>query len=224
MYARIAKFEGGDPARIDQEVEEMRKQMADARESGLPADAPEGMRTLMETVSRFINLVDRKTGASVGISFCETEEDMRRADEALNQMSPPDDGSGSRTRCRDLRGRAGRELQSLGRRGRATTLRARDAVLRGASRPARRADRHPLGERDLHMRTTSSTQPSGLRKGFARREERPTPSRPTEAGRSSSARFVRARAPRLHPRSSATRTSTSSHQTRSTSGSRRPSR
>ena len=48
----------------------MRKQMADARESGLPADAPEGMRTLMETVSRFINLVDRKTGASVGISFC----------------------------------------------------------------------------------------------------------------------------------------------------------
>ena len=40
MYARIAKFEGGDPARIDQEVEEMRKQMADARESGLPADAP----------------------------------------------------------------------------------------------------------------------------------------------------------------------------------------
>ena len=97
MYARIAKFEGGDPARIDQEMEQMRKQMADARERGLPADAPEGMQTLMETVSRFVNLVDRKTGASVGISFCETEDDMRRADEALNQMSPPDDSSGKRT-------------------------------------------------------------------------------------------------------------------------------
>ena len=75
----------------------MRKQMRDASEKGLPADAPEGMQTLMETVSRFVQLIDRKTGASVGISFCETEEDMRRADEALNQMSPPDDSGVSRT-------------------------------------------------------------------------------------------------------------------------------
>ena len=97
MYARIAKFEGGDPTRIDGEMDQMRKQMRDARERGLPSDAPEGMQTLMETVSRFVILVDRKTGASLGISFCETEEDMRRADETLDQMSPPDDSSGKRT-------------------------------------------------------------------------------------------------------------------------------
>jgi hypothetical protein len=97
MHARIAKFEGGDPARIDQEVEEMRKQIADTRESGLPADAPEEMRTFTETVTRFVQLVDRKTGASVGISFCDTEEDMRRADDALNRMSPPDDSGTKRT-------------------------------------------------------------------------------------------------------------------------------
>ena len=97
MHARIAKFEGGDPARIDQEVEEMRKQIADTKESGLPADASEEMRMLTETVTRFVQLVDRKTGASVGISFCDTEEDMRRADDALNRMSPPDDSGAKRT-------------------------------------------------------------------------------------------------------------------------------
>jgi hypothetical protein len=97
MHARIARFDGGDPARIDQEVDEMRKQIADTRESGLPADASEEMRALTETVTRFVQLVDRKTGASVGISFCDTEEDMRRADDALNRMSPPDDSGIKRT-------------------------------------------------------------------------------------------------------------------------------
>jgi hypothetical protein len=45
----------------------------------------------METVTRFIELVDRKSGSSVGIAFCETEEDVRRADAALDSMSPPQD-------------------------------------------------------------------------------------------------------------------------------------
>ena len=97
MYARIARFEGGDPAKIDEQVAEMRSQMEGARQGGLPADAPQEVRTLTETVSRFLELVDRRTGASLGISFCETEEDMRRADEALNAMSPPDESGVRRT-------------------------------------------------------------------------------------------------------------------------------
>jgi hypothetical protein len=96
VYARIAKFEGGDPARIDQDLEDMRRQMADMRAGGVPADAPEGAKVLMETVRRFVQLVDRESGKSIGITFCETEEDMKRADEALNAMSPPDD-TGKRT-------------------------------------------------------------------------------------------------------------------------------
>jgi hypothetical protein len=94
MYARIARFEGGDPAAIDDQITEMRSQL----ESGEPpADAPEEARTLMETVSRVMQLVDRETGASVGIVFCDSEEKMRRADEALNRMSPPGDSGIRRT-------------------------------------------------------------------------------------------------------------------------------
>jgi len=96
MYARIARFEGGDPARIDAQVAEMRSQMEGARAGGLPADAPEGVRTLMETVSRFLHFVDRESGTSVGIAFCETKDEMQRADAALNQMSP-EEGGGRRT-------------------------------------------------------------------------------------------------------------------------------
>ena len=97
MYARIARFKGGDVDRIDEQVAEMRGQIERTRAGGLPADAPEELRTLTETVSRFVELVDRQSGASLGISFCKTEDDMRRADEALNRMSPPDESGGRRT-------------------------------------------------------------------------------------------------------------------------------
>jgi hypothetical protein len=96
MHARIARFEGGDAASMDAQVAEMRMQMQSAKSGGLPADAPEEVRTLMEAVSRFMHFVDRTSGTSVGIAFCETEEDVRAADAALNQMSP-DDGGGRRT-------------------------------------------------------------------------------------------------------------------------------
>jgi len=36
-------------------------------------------------------------GRSVAISLFETEEDLRAGDAVLNDMSPPDDGFGSRT-------------------------------------------------------------------------------------------------------------------------------
>jgi hypothetical protein len=97
MYVRIARFEGGDPASIDKQVADMKSQIDATRAGGLPDDAPAEMRTLTETVSRFVELVDRKTGTSLGISYCETEDEMRRADEALNKMSPPDDSGGRRT-------------------------------------------------------------------------------------------------------------------------------
>lgn len=92
MYARIARFEGGAPDAIDAQVAEMKAQM----QRGMSADAPEGAQTLMEAVSRFMHFVDRESGTSVGIAFCETEEKMQRAHAALNQMSPGE-GSGRRT-------------------------------------------------------------------------------------------------------------------------------
>jgi hypothetical protein len=98
VYARIARFEGGDPSKIDEGVAELKAQMESARSGGLPADAPPELGTLSETVTRWLELADRRTGNSLGIAFTESEEDMRRADEALNAMSPPEDGSmGKRT-------------------------------------------------------------------------------------------------------------------------------
>jgi hypothetical protein len=97
MYARIARFEGSDPSKLDEQIEELRKQLAATRSGDLPADAPAEAQTLMETVSRLVELVDRKTGASLGIAFTETEDEMRRVDEALNAMSPPEDSGMRRT-------------------------------------------------------------------------------------------------------------------------------
>lgn len=96
MYARIARFEGLDPTRIDEQVADMKRQMTSAQSGDLPESAPEEVRTLMETVTRFVQLVDRNKGTAVGIAFSASEEAVRRADEALNAMSPGE-GEGRRT-------------------------------------------------------------------------------------------------------------------------------
>jgi hypothetical protein len=95
MYARIARFEGLDSSRIDEQVEEMKRQMTSGRSGELPEGAPEEARAPMETVTRWVQLVDRNKGTAVGIAFCASEDDAHRADEALNAMSP-DEGQGRR--------------------------------------------------------------------------------------------------------------------------------
>jgi len=74
MYARIATFES-DPARIDEAIELVRSEVAGDTPPGL-----EGARMLM--------LVNRETGKGLGVTLFESEEAMRRGDEALNAMSP----------------------------------------------------------------------------------------------------------------------------------------
>jgi hypothetical protein len=74
VYARVATFES-DPADVDQAIEMVRGEVAGATPPGL-----EGAKMMM--------LVDRKTGKGVGITLFESEEAMRRGDEALNAMSP----------------------------------------------------------------------------------------------------------------------------------------
>ena len=96
MYVRIARFEGGEMARIEAEVAEMKGQMDAGRSGQLPPGAPEQARTLMETVKRVVMLADRGSGTTLGITFTETEDDMRRVDQAMNEMSPGE-GAGRRT-------------------------------------------------------------------------------------------------------------------------------
>ena len=75
MYARVATFES-DSAKIDDAIELVRTEV----ESGNTPTGLEGAKMLM--------LVNRKTGKGLGVTLFESEEAMRRGDEALNAMSP----------------------------------------------------------------------------------------------------------------------------------------
>lgn len=87
MFARIAKFEGGDPARLDDAIQGVRAMMEGERPPGL-----EGARESWM-------LVDRTAGKGLGITLFDDEDALRRGDEALNAMTPPTaaDLGGSRT-------------------------------------------------------------------------------------------------------------------------------
>jgi hypothetical protein len=79
MYARVATFES-DPARIDDAISMVREEVAGGTPPGL-----EGAKMLM--------LINRESGKGIGVTLFESEEAMRRGDEALNAMNP---GSGER--------------------------------------------------------------------------------------------------------------------------------
>lgn len=86
MFVRIARFEGGDPANVDEAISRVRSMMEEG-------DTPPGL----EDARRSMMLVDRKTGNGLGLTFFDDEDAMRRGDEALNQMTPPADMTGRRT-------------------------------------------------------------------------------------------------------------------------------
>jgi hypothetical protein len=74
MFARVASFTV-DPATIDESTSRVRTNV----ESG---DAPAGLEG-----AKMLMLVNRELGAGLGITLFDTEEAMRRGDEALNAMS-----------------------------------------------------------------------------------------------------------------------------------------
>ncbi len=74
MYARVATFES-DPAKVDDAIAMVRAEVDGQVPPGL-----EGAKMLM--------LVNRETGKGVGVTLFETEDAMRRGDEALNAMNP----------------------------------------------------------------------------------------------------------------------------------------
>ena len=74
MFARVATFEGGDPSKIDEMVEQMEG------EGGAPEGVP---------ATGFLFLADRGSGKTLGIALFDTEEDLRKGSEALDAMSPP---------------------------------------------------------------------------------------------------------------------------------------
>ncbi len=75
MYARVATFES-DPARVEDAISMVRAEV----ESGNTPSGLEGAKMLM--------LVNRENGKGLGITLFESEEAMRRGDEALDAMNP----------------------------------------------------------------------------------------------------------------------------------------
>jgi hypothetical protein len=74
MYARVATFES-DPAMVDDAIAMVRAEVE--------GDAPPGLEG-----AKMLMLVNRETGKGVGVTLFETEDAMRRGDEALNAMDP----------------------------------------------------------------------------------------------------------------------------------------
>ena len=74
MYARVATFES-DPAKVDDAIAMVRAEVDGEVPPGL-----EGAKMPM--------LVNRETGKGVGVTLFDTEDAMRRGDEALNAMNP----------------------------------------------------------------------------------------------------------------------------------------
>jgi hypothetical protein len=88
MHVRIARFEGGD-RNWDEFAAGIRDTIR-SRGHGTP------LETAIDAVKRVMLLVDRGSNRAANLIFCETEDDLRRADAALNDMTPAS-GRGGRT-------------------------------------------------------------------------------------------------------------------------------
>ena len=74
MFARVATFQS-DPGRLDDTIEMVRNEVG--------GETPDGLKG-----AKMLMLIDRESGKSIGITLFESEEAMRRGDEALNAMDP----------------------------------------------------------------------------------------------------------------------------------------
>ena len=75
MYARVATFES-DPSTVDEAIAMVRSEVESEQ---VPAGL-EGAKMMM--------LINRETGKGLGVTIFDSEDAMRRGDEALNAMSP----------------------------------------------------------------------------------------------------------------------------------------
>ena len=83
MYARVARWEGGDSDAIRKSAEDMKSRASSGPPEGVPSTG-------------FTLLIDPDNGRSIAIGLFETEEDYAKGDETLNAMDPGDDAPGKR--------------------------------------------------------------------------------------------------------------------------------
>jgi hypothetical protein len=88
MYARMARFVGGDTSHIAAVIDSARETIDSNFDS--PPEGLEGAKAVWM-------LVDRENARGLGVTLFESEEDLRRGDEALNAMSPAVDAGQRRS-------------------------------------------------------------------------------------------------------------------------------
>jgi hypothetical protein len=88
MYVRIARFEGGD-----RDWDDFAADVRETIRSGGQGTPFEGAG---DAAKRIMLLVDRESNRGANLVLCETEDDLRRVDAALNEVTPAA-GRGART-------------------------------------------------------------------------------------------------------------------------------
>ena len=76
MYARVAKWEGGSADAIRESIAQIQRDASSGPPEGVPSTG-------------FTFLADADAGRVLAIGLFETEEDLRKGHETLEQMSPP---------------------------------------------------------------------------------------------------------------------------------------
>jgi hypothetical protein len=88
MYVRIARFEGGE-----RNWDEFAAGIGETLRSGGQGTP---LETASDAIARMMLLVDREGNRGANLILCETEDDLRRVDAALNELTPAP-GRGART-------------------------------------------------------------------------------------------------------------------------------
>ncbi len=92
MFVRIARFEGGTAAQIEEEGSRMRRDLR-AASGGSGSEMPAELTRLARRVER---LVDRDRGAATVLVYTETEQEAREVDRIMDGMAPTTSGWGHR--------------------------------------------------------------------------------------------------------------------------------
>ena len=93
MYVRIARFEGGTTAQIEEEGARIRRDLEAARRGESGPEVPSDLALL---ASRLEMMVDRDRGAVAVLVYAETADQVMEIDRIMDEMSPSTDGWGKR--------------------------------------------------------------------------------------------------------------------------------
>lgn len=88
MYVRIARFEGMDPSRIDDQIDGIRRQIEEGRRRLGGAEMTRVEVEGVKAIDRVLMLVDRESGRGANLVFCATEDDLERAHAFLDNLTP----------------------------------------------------------------------------------------------------------------------------------------